>query len=72
LNPRVCDVAIALSKAKQLAKKNKVQIKLTRISIKVYCIIDVFQEVDVQAKKKDKKNKTRIKLLRRITLSLHF
>lgn len=65
-------MAIALSKAKQLAKKNKVQIKLTRISIKVYCIIDVFQEVDVQAKKKDKKNKTRIKLLRRITLSLHF
>jgi hypothetical protein len=55
LNPRVCDVAIALSKAKQLAKKNKVQIKLTRISIKVYCIIDVFQEVDVQAKKKEKK-----------------
>lgn len=65
-------MAIALSKAKQLAKKNKVQIKLTRISIKVYCIIDVFQEVDVQAKKKEKKNKTRIKLLRRITLSLHF
>lgn len=48
-------MAIALSKAKQLAKKNKVQIKLTRISIKVYCIIDVFQEVDVQAKKKEKK-----------------